>query len=220
MSKVSIPPVTVVHYVDPLCPWSLGLEKPLKKLKDSYRDRLRVEYRTAVAVPEIKQWLNEYGFDYDSVEKFHGHVARQTGTDFEHDFLRRTGLKSSLPACLALKAAQSQNEQAAAEYLHSMMNSFLIKAQPFSEDALLGLARKVGLDARKLAMDMHSDEVGEAVRNDSKAMGRDQASFMDLIIVTSDGRKEKIAQAFDAASLEKAIDRIVPGLPKYPRLAK
>lgn len=215
MSRVSIPPVTVVHYVDPLCPWSLGLEEPLRNLKNRYRDRLRVEYRTGVAVPEVKKWLMEYGFDFDSVKKFNAQVARRTGTNFDSDFLRKTGLRSSRPACLAFKAAQLQNEETAAKYLRLMMDRFIVQALPFNEEALVGLARDAGLDDRRLSKDMHSKKIEEAVEGDSKAMGKDNTSFLDLIVVAPDGRSERVAEAFDDGPLEKTIDRLVPGLPKY-----
>ena len=96
-----------------------------------------------------------------------------------------------------------------------MMDAFLVKAQPFTEDALVRLARRAGLDEKRLAREMRSKGVKERVEADSKAMGRDGASFLDLVVVTSDGHVEKLPEAFDAGAVESTIDRLVPGLPKY-----
>lgn len=216
MSRVSVPAVTVVHYVDPLCPWSLGLEGTLESLEGSYRDRLRVEYRTGVAVRETKGWLKEHGFvDYDSAAAFNAEIARRTKTRFDEDFLRKTGLESSLPACLAFKAAQLQDEEKARRYLGKMMGAFLVGAEPFSEDALVRLAGESGLDARRLVNDVESKGVKDMVERDAKAMEKDQVTFLDLMVVSADGRTERVGEAFDAAAVEKAIDALIPGLPKY-----
>jgi len=220
MSRVSVPTVTVVHYLDPLCPWSLGLEAPVARLKDAYRDRLRVEYRTAVAVPEIRGWMKQNGFDYDSVAKFHVQLAKRTGAGFEPDFLRKTGIKSSLPACLAFKAAQMQDEEAAAKYLRDLMDAFLVRAEHFDEDALIKSSHRVGLDEARVRRDMSSKSVEEAVKEDTKAMQNEGASFLDLIVMTPDGHSEKVSEAFDSESVMKVIDRLVPGLPKYPSATK
>jgi len=184
-------------------------------LKEAYRDRLRVEYRIAVAVPEIKGWMKQNGFDYDSVAKFHLQLAKQTGAGFEPDFLRKTGIKSSLPACLAFKAAQMQDEEAAAKYLRELMDAFLVRAEHFDEDALIKSARRVGLDEARVRRDMSSKRVEEAVKKDTKAMQDEGASFLDLIVVNPDGHSEKVSEAFDPESVMKVIDRLVPGLPKY-----
>jgi hypothetical protein len=53
MARVSLPSVVVVHYVDPVCPWGLGVERVVDELKGIYRDRLGVEYRVCVAVDDI-----------------------------------------------------------------------------------------------------------------------------------------------------------------------
>lgn len=202
MSRISVPSVTVVHYVDPICPWSLGLETPLNQVKNLYGDKLKVEYRAPVAVPDIRSLMRQNEFDHDIITKFHLQIARKIHTGFDPDYVRKICLKSSLPACLAFKAAQMQNEELSRTYLRRVMETFLVEPVPFSEEALFRVARDSGLDERRLPSDMHSKKTRDRLRKDMEAIQKDRVTLLDLVVVTAEGQSEEIKEAFRATSVE------------------
>src|SRR5207249_11868384 len=97
------------------------------------------------------------------------------------EYLRKSGVQSTYPACLAFKAAQRQDEHRAEKFFRRMMEAFQIQAASGTEETLLRLGRAVGLDRARLAKDLHSPEVEAAVEEDRRMMERSRAHFRRLL---------------------------------------
>src|SRR3972149_1126912 len=66
-AKTEPPPVVkIVHFADPWCWWSWGLEPVLRRLKEVYGDRLEIEYRMGGTFERLDEWMKEYGVDEKS----------------------------------------------------------------------------------------------------------------------------------------------------------
>lgn len=205
--------VRIVHFADPWCWWSWGLEPVLQRLREVYGDRLEVEYRMGGTFSDVGAWMSEYGVDEAStVDWIRGSVAL-SGNPLDPEFLRKTGVTSTYPACLAFKAAQRQDPAKAERYFRRMMQAFQVQALPPTQESLLVLAREVGLDATRLRADMTSKAVETAFADDRKEMERMGANFLTLDVAAG-GRSEAKSEVFTSAPFEEIIDRLVPGLPK------
>src|SRR2546430_14372880 len=111
------PPIEIVHFADPWCWWSWGLEPVLQRLREVYGDRVQVTYRMGGEFEDLDEWRREYGVDAASEVDWIRESAALTGMPIVADYYTRTGVSSSYPACLAFKAAQRQSEDLAAKYL-------------------------------------------------------------------------------------------------------
>ena len=220
MARVSLPSVVVVHYVDPVCPWGLGVERVVDELKGIYRDRLGVEYRVCVAVDDIDQWMQRYGFDSKSIVDFHKKISSLMGVSFDPEFIFKIGLNTSRPACRALKAAQRQDELKASKYFRRMLKAFLIDVRPYNHDNIFAIAREAGLDDQKLSRDVNSKSVEEELNKDMEEREKIGASFQDIVISTAEGRSERVSGIFQVDSIVEIIDRLLPGLHKYTQGAR
>src|SRR5438552_14185173 len=63
MPGQAAPDVKVVHFADPWCWWSWGLEPVLQRLREVYGDRLQVEYRMGGMCEDLDAWMKEYAVD-------------------------------------------------------------------------------------------------------------------------------------------------------------
>jgi hypothetical protein len=78
---------------------------------------------------------------------------------------RDAPLRSSYPACMAMKAAQDQGR--AAEYLRALREGILCERRKLdTPDALTDLAGRTGLDVARFKLDIASNAVVESFGND------------------------------------------------------
>ena len=205
--------VKVVHFADPFCWWSWGLEPVLRRLEEVYGNEIEVECRMGGMAEDIHRWMHEYGVDETTTVDWIRESLELTRNPVDPEFVRKTGVKSSHPACRAFKAAQLQDRGKADRYFRRMMEAFQVRAEPATEETLLRAARDVGLDPARLRRDLGSPETQKALEDDRLAMHQAKANFLSLLVL-SDGKQEAKGDTFTAGPFEDLIDRLVPGLPK------
>ncbi|MCI4340433.1 MAG: DsbA family protein, partial [Thermoplasmata archaeon] len=154
--KAPRPIVTVTHFADPFCWWSFGLEPVLRRLKGVYGDQLAIEYRMGGVFTDIAAWRRDYNVDERTTIDWTRESAATTGNPVDVDYMRKTGVRSTHPACLAFKAAQLQGDERADAFFRRMMVAFQVECQPATEATLRTLAVEVGLDAERLERDVRS----------------------------------------------------------------
>ncbi len=205
--------VKIVHFADPWCWWSWGLEPVLRRLKEVYGDRLEVEYRMGGTFEDVDEWMKEYGVDEKTTVDWVRESMELTRNSLDPEFIRKSGVRTTYPACLAYKAAELQDRHKAEVYFRRMMETFQVLARPGTEEELLRLAREAGLDEKRLRKDLHSKEVEEAFQADRQAMERAGANFLSLV-VSAGGKLERKSEVFTSGPFEEIIDRLAPHLPK------
>ncbi len=206
-------PVKVIHFADPWCWWSWGLEPVLRRLEEVYGDKLEVQYRMGGTFDDVDAWMKEYGVDEASTVEWIRESNEMTRNPVDPEYLRKTMVKSTYPACRAFKAAELQDGHRAQRYLRRMMEAFQVRAEAGSQEHLLHLAREVGLDAGRLGRDLKSREVEEAFEGDRRAMEKEGVNFLSLLISTPAGREVK-GEVYTSGPFEAIIDRLAPGLPR------
>jgi putative protein-disulfide isomerase len=207
------PAVVVTHFADPFCWWSWGLEPALHRLKALYGDQLRVDYRMGGVFTDIAEWRKDYGVNEETTVAWTRESADATGNPVDVDYMRKTGVRSTHPACLAYKAAQLQDPDRADEFFRRMLVAFQVECQPATDATLLHLATEVGLDAVRLGADVRSEQVRRAFEDDMAEMQRAHASFLTLV-VEAGGHHEVVRQVFTSGPIEQVIDRLIPRLSK------
>ena len=211
---VTVPPVEVIHFADPWCWWSWGLEPVLQRLREVYGDNLRVTYRMAGEFSDLGKWMQEYGVDAAGTVDWIRESIGITGNPLRPDYYARCAVKSTFPACLAVKAAQLQSEDAAAKYVRRLMEAYMLECRPGSTGELVRVAEGLGLDGNRLRRDMDSPPVKEAFEEDRRMMEDLAANFLTLVVRTFDGKQGAKSEVFTAKPFEDLIDELSPGLPK------
>jgi len=205
--------VKIVHFADPWCWWSWGLEPVLRRLEAVYGDRIEIEYRMGGTFENIDAWMKEYGVDERTTVDWIRESIELTRNPLDPEYLRKSGVRSTYPACRAFKAAELQDRSKARVYFRRMMEAFQVRAAPGTEEELIRLAAESGLDSKRLAVDLQSKEVKEAFEDDRRAMERTGVNFLSLV-VSAGGKLESKGEVFTSGPFEEIIDRRAPGLPK------
>lgn len=210
------PAVEVVHFADPWCWWSWGLEPILNRLREVYGDQIVVRYRMGGIFGRVKDWMREYGVDDAGLVEWITESVGLTRMPTDPKYMRKTNVKSTYPACLAFKAAALQDQEVAERFMRRMMEAIMVEARNASEEPVLReLATEVGLDARRILRDMRSHEVREAFERDREDMHKARANFLTLLLRNREGDSTKVGEVFTSAHYEEAVEHLTKGrLPK------
>src|SRR6267143_25370 len=193
------PAVTVVHFADPWCWWSWGLEPVLRRLEEVYEDQIAIEYRMGGPFEDVGHWLKE--------------PDKTTGNQLDPRYLGKSGVQSTYPSARAFKAAQQQDPHMAARFLRAMLEEFQLKATPWSEETAVKLAKQVGLDAGQLKREMSAARAEQLFQADMHEMHHAGGNFLQLL-VKSGNRQATLEATFAAKPFEDLIDKMAPGLAK------
>src|SRR5213593_953310 len=130
----SEPVIDIIHFADPFCWWSWGLEPILHRLKEVYGDQIEVTYRMGGMADKISQWRKDYDVaDDKSLKSWITDSMSITGVPVDPNFIVKSSAESSWPACVAVKAAELQNKELAATYFRRLMEAIQLKAKNVSE---------------------------------------------------------------------------------------
>ncbi|MER6219965.1 DsbA family protein [Streptomyces sp. 900105755] len=162
----AVPPVEVVEYTDPLCPWAWGSEPVFRGLRTALAGRVRwrrvycilFDHDDDPAPDPVAEtaWYARY------VEGIAGHTRAPRAVR-----LSRVAA-TSWPSSLVAKAAELQGPEVADRVLRRLRETVFVLGEPADTlgAALDAAAGVPGLDARRLAADAASAAVLDGVRAD------------------------------------------------------
>jgi predicted DsbA family dithiol-disulfide isomerase len=250
--------VDVRYLTDPACSRSWTYEPTIRRLAAEFGDELRWTFvmgglardyeapdgseaadEAARTGWTVQQWLLAHWLE----------VCAEGGMPCDPLLWRDGPVRSTYPACLAVKAAAEQAADGGAAYLRAVREGLLcFRRKLDTTEALVEEARGVGLDVERFRIDLGSHAVVEAfgadleevrtvpdeAREQGKAKGsgeRERVPFPTLVFVGEDGARrasygselyEEIAEAAQAAGARPAGDGApdVPGaLRRFGRMA-
>src|SRR5437879_1342768 len=93
MPRPAAPDVKVVHFADPWCWWSWGLEPVLQRLREVYGDRLQIKYRMGGMCEDLDAWMKEYAVDEASTVEWIRESMALFKNALDPEYLRKSGLR-------------------------------------------------------------------------------------------------------------------------------
>lgn len=199
--------VALTVFTDPACPVSWGAEPVLRRIEVEFGEQVQITYvmagsarQIADPVAELRRWLE---------------VAAETGMPCDPRLWTDAPLRSSYPACIAVKAAAEQGLDA--PYLRRLREGIACERRRLDHpEALLEAAREIpGLDVERFAVDLRSNAIVEAFGADlerSREAGATSGTFaLDGTLVPAAALRRAIAEAGATSaplpSVEEALRR-------------
>jgi predicted DsbA family dithiol-disulfide isomerase len=156
-------PVRLRYHTDPACPASWAAEPVLR--------RLMVEFGADLSITYVMGGLaREYEAPYESrVMEWLDHADR-SGMPFDPRLWTEGPIRSTYPACMAVKAAAEQGPEAAGRYLRVLREGLMcLRRRLDGKEALVEEARGAGLDVARFRIDLDSNAIVEAFGADLEA---------------------------------------------------
>lgn len=206
--------IRVVHFADPWCFWSWGLEPLLQRLRVVYGDQLEVVYRMGGVFDDFREWQRNYRVDDQGTSEWIDKAAKTSGNPQNPHYMVQTEVRTSYPSCRAVKAAEKQDAHKAERYFRRLMEIFQIEARAATDENLLQAAADVGLDRDALAADMGTGDIDDAFTADRYAMRTMRVNFLSLVVSCND-QSVGHSGVFAAAPYEKLIDKMAPDVSRH-----
>jgi predicted DsbA family dithiol-disulfide isomerase len=155
--------VRVRYYTDPACPASWAVEPAFRRLLVEFGEDLSITYVMGGLAREYEaphegrllEWLD---------------WADRSGMPIDPRLWAEAPLRSSYPACMAVKAAAEQGPEAAGRYLRALREGlFCFRRKLDAKEALVEEARGAGLDVARFRNDLDSHAIVEAFGADLEA---------------------------------------------------
>ena len=158
--------VEVRYYTDPACPWSWSLEPIVRRLMVEFGEGLSWTYvmgglardftaggdASGVYSRQVSHWLD---------------VADVGGMPLDPRLWTEGPIRSTYPACMAVKAACDQADDGGYRYLRELREGLLcFRRKLDTTEALVEAARVAGLDVERFRVDLASNAIVEAFGND------------------------------------------------------
>jgi predicted DsbA family dithiol-disulfide isomerase len=168
-------PVRLRYHTDPACPASWAAE-PLVR-------RLLVEFGADLSITYVMGGLaREYEPPYESRVMEWLEQADRSGMPFDPRLWAEGPIRSTYPACMAVKAAAEQGAEAEGRYLRALREGLMcFRRKLDAKEALVEEARGAGLDAARFRIDLESNAIVEAFGADleaTRAHGRELPFFV------------------------------------------
>ncbi len=202
------PLVDVLHFADPWCWWSWGLEPILNRLREVYGDQIKVVYKMGGITDDVSEWRREYDVvDDPALRAWVTESTSLTGMPADPEYYLKSRVKTTWPACVAFKAAQLQGEELAERFLRRLMEIIALDAKDLStEEALVKVGKEVGLDPARLGRDIKSVKVKSLFEHDKAEM---DVSFLTLVYLNRrTGKGSAVSNVFQSAHHEETLEKV------------
>ena len=203
----SVALVDVVHFADPWCWWSWGLEPVLSRLREVYGDQINVVYKMGGITNDVSEWRKEYDVVDDAALKaWVEESSTMTGMPGDSEYYLKSGVRTTWPACVAFKAAQLQGEEVADKFLRRLMEVIALESKDVSnEETLMRIGKEVGLDTARLERDIKSGKARALFEHDKAEM---DVSFLSLKYINrKTGKGFAISNVFESGEHEDALEK-------------
>lgn len=153
-------PVHVHYFTDPACSASWAAEPIVRKLMVEFGSELSFRW---VMGGLARDYLHGHEMDYDRLLLHWLDRAADSGMPIDPRLWTESPIRTTYPACLAVKAATEQGPEAAERYLRAVREGLLcFRRKLDTTEALVEAARGARLDVGRFRIDLGSNATVEA----------------------------------------------------------
>jgi hypothetical protein len=163
--------------------------------------------------PDYRDWEGRIGSGADPFADLGANwldAAAETRMPFDPRIWVENPIRSTYPACMAVKAAAEQGSEAGYRYLRRLREGLMAERRRLDHaDALIAEAGPVGLDAERFRIDLESNAITELFAADLEEVrsvpaeareqgktgeteGRERVSFPSAVFIGSDGERHGV----------------------------
>jgi predicted DsbA family dithiol-disulfide isomerase len=192
--------VRVRYYTDPACPWSWSAEPAVRRLAVEFGDSLSWTYVMGGIARDFTKGHEDPGEGVGGSEPVYPALVRnwlavadEGGMPIDPRLWTEGPIRSTYPACMAVKAAADQGADAATRYLRVLREGLMcFRRKLDTTEALVEEARRARLDVERFRIDLASNATVEAFGNDLEERRSEGFELPTLAFVGDDGTRHTV----------------------------
>ncbi|MDB5191848.1 MAG: DsbA oxidoreductase [Segetibacter sp.] len=212
----------ITYFTDPLCCWSWGFEPQWRKLRYEFEGKISFRYCMAGLLPSWK----DYNDAANSVSRpiqmgpVWMHASQLTGMPIKTRMWMEDPPASSYPACIAVKCATLQSEEAGEKYLRLVREAVMLKGENITKTTVLQkiaeqLTHQITFNVSQFLADLKNDRGLEAFRQDMQQVQLSGISRYPTLLLKYPKQKSIIITGYRPYPvLLDAITQVAPTLKK------
>lgn len=208
--KDNSPKIHIIHYGDPWCWYSWGLEPVMQRLHEVYGDEIAIVYKMGGVFNDLDNWRTKYGVNDDTaLLQWVAESDKMMKNPFDLDYVLKSGMRDTWRACIAVKAAELQGEEFMLRFYRKLMEAIQIYSQDGSnEEILKKVASASGLDIARFISDIRGSKASSMFHDDRHSMAADRSNFFSLLIVNKESGERKLVSGYTSEEYERVIDEL------------
>lgn len=159
---------------------------------------------------DIREWMGHYGIeDEKALLQWINDSAAMMKNPFNTEYMIRTKVESTWPACMAVKVAELQGRELAERFYRKLMETIQVRAENGSlETVLEKTARESALEIPRFVSDLRGEKPLQMLREDRRHMKTNEGNFYSLLITNTKTGERKIVNGYTSEKYERAIDEL------------
>lgn len=206
---------TMTVFTDPFCTWSWGSEPILRRIRETYRSQVEIEFVMGGLVEDFDTFhdgANGISEPADVAPHWR-EAAERHDMPVDAGIWREDPPRSSYPPSIAYKAAQLQDPALADAYLRRLREAFAAERRRIDdEEVLVELADEVGLDIDRFQTDLEGDRPREAFHEDLERSHRERGTVFPSYLA-SNGEDRRLLRGYQPfQAVAGALETLDPSL--------
>lgn len=209
--------MNLIYCYDAWCGWCYGFSPVIKKIEETYKDKLAVEVLSGGMI--LPEEPSPIGMMAPYIQQAYKTVEEYTGIKFGEDFLwhifnpeKSDWFPDSEKAAIALSIIKEYNPQMAVSFAADLQYALNFEGRDLTDDeAYRHLLPKYGIDNETFYSDLHSDKFKEKAHYDFALCKQLQAtSFPQLLLQASPAKFYLVAKGYtDFETVKERIEGIL-----------
>lgn len=221
--NVHTTPFSVTYFTDPLCCWSWGMQRHLDSVQAHFKDRMTVKYVMGGMLPSWKTYHDQS----NSVSRpaqmgpVWMHAAQLTNRPINYQLWMKDPPASSYPACIAVKCAGLQSEEAAIGLFKRLQQAAMRDLQNISRATTIRLVANYlshelpSFSEQQFTSDWKAERATDSFRDDLAYTSRNGVTRFPTLIVEAAGERGILLPGY--RTHEGVLHAIKEAFPTYCR---
>jgi putative protein-disulfide isomerase len=175
--------VKLIYVGDPMCSWCYGIAPEWQKVREEYKDKVKIEYVMGGLRPYYKKPISEMK---DFLSEHWEHVHEASDQPFNYEILNRSDLNyDTEPPSRAVVVMQELNPDAVGSFFADTQSLFYYQNKDMNKSSSYhSLLKKYKVDTEEFDQLYNSDSIKEATKAEfDKAKSLGVTSFPTVLLM-------------------------------------